>query len=78
MRIDADQMAKAVFNRMNLQFIRAEGECMGNAAIKAGEVIEIGQLGQRMSGLYYLTEARHVIDDEGYRTYLTCHRNATS
>ncbi len=75
---EADQIAKALFDHMSLQFIKAEGECIGNAQIRAGEVVEIGNLGQRLSGLYCLAVAHHVIDEEGYRSRLACQRNATS
>ncbi len=74
----ADQVAKAVFNRMSLGFIKAEGECIGNPGVRAGEVVEIGNLGQRLSGPYYVTKAHHVIDEDGYRTRLAARRNATS
>ncbi len=75
---EADQIAKAVFNRMTMELVKAEGECLGNPLIAAGEVIEIARLGQRMSGLYYLLGAHHIIDGEGYRTKLFCQRNAVS
>lgn len=75
---EADQIAKAAFNKMSLGFIRAEGECIGNAALRAGEVIEIGSLGARFSGLYYIMSTHHIIDDEGYRTRLVGQRNAVS
>lgn len=75
---EADQIAKAIFNRMNLQYIRAEGESIGNASLKAGDVLELRNLGQRMSGLYYLAKTHHIIDGEGYITRFNCQRNSTS
>lgn len=75
---EADQIAKAIFNRMTLQFIKAEGESIGNASLKAGDVVELGNLGQRMSGLYYLEKTHHIIDGEGYITRFNCQRNSTS
>ena len=75
---EADQMAKAIFNRMNLQYIKADGEAIGNALIRAGEVIALGKLGELMSGLYYLVKVRHMIDEEGFVTHFSCRRNATS
>ncbi len=75
---EADQIAKAVFNRMNLEYIKADGECIGNAKVKAGEVLEIDRLGRRLSGLYYLAMVHHIIDSDGYVTRFTCQRNATS
>ncbi len=75
---EADQMAKSIFNRMSLQFIRGEGEAVGNALLRAGEVVEIGNLGRRLSGLYYLTRVQHLIDSDGYRTRIDCRRNAVT
>jgi phage protein D len=75
---EADQMAKALFNAMSLQFIQGEGETLGNARLKSGQVVEIKNLGERFSGLYYLSSVRHVIDTNGYLTHLTCQRNTTT
>lgn len=75
---DADQVAKAVFNRLNLQFIQADGETVGNASLRAGEVVQLANLGARFSGPYYLCKVKHTIDDEGFRTQISCRRNAQS
>jgi uncharacterized protein len=73
---EADRMAKGLFNRMSLQFLKGEGEAIGNALLRAGEVVEIGKLGRRLSGNYYLTRVQHIIDGQGYRTCIECHRNS--
>lgn len=75
---EADQIAKGVFNRMNLEYVKAEGECIGNALLRAGDTVRVGGLGEKLSGLYYLTQTHHIIDEGGYRTRLECRRNATS
>lgn len=75
---EANQMAKAIFNSMSLQFIKGEGEAIGNPRLRAGQVVEILNLGERFSGLYYLTSCHHVIDSGGYLTHFTCQRNATT
>lgn len=75
---EADQIAKGIFNRMSLQFIKGEGEAIGNALLRAGEVVEIGNLGRRLSGRYYLTRVQHLIDADGYRTRIDCRRNAVT
>jgi len=75
---EADQMAKALFNAMSLDFVQGEGEALGNPNLKAGRVVEIGNLGERFSGLYYLKSVRHLMDPQGYVTHLTCQRNATT
>jgi phage protein D len=75
---EADQMAKAMFNSMSLQFIQGEGEALGDPLLRAGQVVEIVNLGERFSGLHYLKSTHHVIDSEGYLTRFTCQRNATT
>lgn len=50
-----------------------EGECLGNAALLAGESISIGMAGNPFDGYYICTAARHVFDpdDGGYTTWIT-------
>ena len=74
---EALQIAKGRFNEMSVQFISGEGVAIGNTAIRAGRVVELGGLGQRFSGLYYVTSSTHVVDQAGYTTTFTVERNAT-
>jgi len=73
---EADQFAKAQFNREVLGLITGEGICRGNTQVRAGKVIEIDGIGQRFSGLYYVTAASHRYGTRGYFTYFTVRRNA--
>lgn len=75
---EADQIAQALFNRISLEYIKGEGESIGNARLRAGDVVDLAGLGQRLSGAYYLTSTHHIIDEDGYRTQFSCRRNATS
>jgi phage protein D len=74
---EALQIAKGKFNAMLVTFITGEGTAIGNTNIRAGEVLELQGLGQRFSGLYYVTSASHSIDQRGYTTKFTVERNAT-
>jgi phage protein D len=74
---EATQIAKGKFNDMTVEFITGEGVAVGNTALRAGRVITLQGLGQRFSGLYYLTSSTHVIDQAGYTTRFTVQRNAT-
>lgn len=74
---EANQIAKGMFNDMAVEFITGEGTAIGNGDIQAGTVIELKKLGQRFSGLYYVTSAKHTIDSAGYSTTFTVERNAT-
>jgi hypothetical protein len=44
------------------------GNTIGNPAIKAGRVINLGGLGEQFSGLYRITSATHTFDSGGYKT----------
>ncbi len=74
---EALQIARGKFNDMAVEFIIGEGLATGNTDIRAGEVIELTKLGQRFSGLYYVTSSTHTVDQTGYTTKFTVERNAT-
>jgi uncharacterized protein len=74
---EADQIAEGQFNRMAIAYITGEGTCFGNAAIRAGTMIEIVDVGKRFSGRYYVSATQHIYDDQGYRTQFTVRRNAS-
>lgn len=63
----ANAMAAARFAQAESTFIRAEGRCqIGDPRLIAGRVVTIKEVGQRFSGDYYVTEARHVWERDGY------------
>jgi uncharacterized protein len=74
---EAAQIAKGKFNELAVDFIVGEGTAIGNTDIRAGEVVEFKGLGQRFSGLYYITSSTHAVDRKGYTTKFTVARNAT-
>lgn len=75
---EADQMAKARFNELILEFISGEGICRGRTDLKAGKVITIDGIGQRFGGQYYVTNAIHRYSPgRGYRTEFAVRRNAS-
>ena len=77
-KAEADQIALGQFQEMAIAYITGEGTCLGNADLRAGNVIEITGLGTRFSGLYYVTATEHQhTPDQGYRTLFTVRRNAT-
>lgn len=74
---EALQIAKGKFNDMSVAFITGEGTTIGDTRIRAGEVVALEGLGERFSGLYYVTSATHTINQSGYTTTFTVERNAT-
>lgn len=48
--------------------IEGRGEADGTPAIRAGSTITLGELGERFSGRYAVTEATHRMGEAGYQT----------
>ncbi len=64
----AKAIADAALAESESEFIQAEGTCLqGDPRLIAGRQVEITGVGTRFSGKYYLTEARHVYSQGGYR-----------
>jgi phage protein D len=75
---EAEQIAKAKFNDMNIELIFGDGETVGNMDIRAGYTIRLNGLGERFSGLYYIKSAEHIIGHQtGYITKFNAVRNAS-
>ncbi|NLV74444.1 MAG: VgrG-related protein [Chloroflexi bacterium] len=66
---EADALAQARMDAIAQQHVRAEGSCYGNAAIQAGAVVQLSALGDRYSGQYRVSSARHYWDTT--RDYIT-------
>lgn len=73
---EADLLARGILNELALGYVVGEGTAVGDPALRAGAVVEIDGLGQRFSGLYYVTRATHVWDGQ-FVTHLAVRRNAT-
>ena len=72
---EADLLAKGLLNDVALEYLIAEGRARGDPAIKVGSVIELGGVGQRFSGLYYVTHVIHIYDG-GLISHFQARRNA--
>lgn len=64
----ASARAKSMQTRRALEFLTAEVEVPGNAAIVPGRIIRVDKVGPRYSGRYYVREASHFFDAAGYTT----------
>jgi uncharacterized protein involved in type VI secretion and phage assembly len=68
----ADLLAQAVADRHASRFIEAEGLCGGNPALMAGGMVQISAVGDRFSGIYFVTSTTHAHNvEEGYTTNFT-------
>jgi phage protein D len=75
---EADQLAQAIYNEHLLDFITGTGSAIGLPQLRAGTVLELTGLGPRFSGLYYLSQTTHSLNDSGYQTRFSVKRNALS
>jgi phage protein D/phage baseplate assembly protein gpV len=55
----ATNLAKAIFDEFDGAFIEAEGTCGGDPGLKAGKVVQLGAIGTKFAGKYYLTSVVH-------------------
>ncbi|CDY75454.1 FIG01122965: hypothetical protein [Caballeronia glathei] len=75
---DADAVARQRFGEMALGYIRGEGLSIGEPKLRAGIVVKIEGLGERFSGLYYVTSTEQRFSTKkGYQTRFAVRRNAT-
>ncbi len=65
---EARTVAVAQYRRAAIDFIEADGATIGEPRLVSQTVIELLGLGDRLSGLYYVTSSSHTIDANGYRT----------
>jgi phage protein D len=58
----------------SIQGMRASGSTVGIRQITAQTNIDIGDVGGRFSGTWFLGQVRHILDGQGYRTEFECRR----
>jgi phage protein D len=65
---EADQRAKAALNERAKDFLTGDGESIGLPEVRPDRNVELAGLGVPFSKTYYIQEATHKIDGNGYRT----------
>lgn len=68
---EAENVAKAIAERIGSGFAEAEGTAIGNSALRAGVAVRVGRVNEDFAGSYVLSHVRHVFDAVGYRTHFT-------
>ena len=58
----------------NRELVKARGTTVGLPDLVAGRRIQIGGVGARMSGTYFVTSTTHTINDSGYFTTFNARR----
>jgi uncharacterized protein len=66
-------IAKIQFST-SLRGMRASGSTVGIRKLVAQTSIAIGDVGGRFSGTWFLSQVRHILDGQGYRTEFECRR----
>jgi phage protein D len=75
---EADAMASGLLNEIALRHVTGDGLCIGYPELRPGRLVKIEGIGQRFSGLYYVTAVEHsYLHSRGYRTAFSFKRNAT-
>ena len=66
---DAKDIAKSKLTAHSMDFLTANGCCEGEPKIQSGKVLNIKNLGKKLSGEYYIKACEHVYTQNSYRTY---------
>ena len=74
---EANLMAQARLDEASGTFVEAEGEAYRRPDIKAGNMVKLEKVGERLSGTYLVTQAKHHYDVNGYWTTFTVRGSRT-
>ena len=73
-RDQARRLAQSLLTDRHKELIKASGTSIGLPKLRAGRKCEIGNLGARFSGTYFITESTHTFNDSGYITKFKARR----
>jgi Bacteriophage probable baseplate hub protein len=71
---EARERAISILLDQTKQMVTADVKVVGLPDLRSGQVVEITNLGARLSGKYFVTKTKHTIDDNGYITTFSCRR----
>lgn len=71
---EAKDLAISELKRRNNGFIQGSLEVAGDTRLQPGITVEVLKVGERFSGRYYITKAKHTLGESGYRTILEMRR----
>lgn len=71
---EARTLARETLTRIAKDMVKGSGSIVGLPDLRAGTVVEIGGLGDRFSGRYFVTSTTHALGDSGYTTQFECRR----
>jgi len=70
----AQKRADAILTDRLRSFVKATGTTVGLPDLRAGVNVQIGGVGSRLSGTYFVTETTHTIGPKGYTTQFKARR----
>jgi phage protein D len=70
----ARQRARAILADQLKQMVKASVTTVGLPRLRAGSRVEIGGVGGRLSGIYFVTDTKHTLNDNGYVTEFNARR----
>jgi len=73
---EAEDIAKAQLNSIAMSYVTGSGSTFGLPEIRAGRYLEIKGMWKTEKRLFYITDARHELDEGGYKTHFTLEGNA--
>ncbi len=71
---EAKQLARQTLENIAKDLVRGSGSTIGLPLLRAGTVVQLGGMGVRFSGRYFVTGTTHTIGDGGYTTQFECRR----
>jgi phage protein D len=71
---EARRLAIETLQQIAKGLVTATGSTVGLPKLRAGSVIDVGGLGDRFSGRYFVTDTTHAVGDSGYTTQFGCRR----
>ncbi|MDO9712901.1 phage late control D family protein [Paracraurococcus lichenis] len=71
---EARRRAEAILQDRLKQVVTATGTTVGLPNLRAGSRLEIGGVGARLGGTYFVTQTTHTLGDGGYTTRFTARR----
>ena len=70
----AKKLAKNTLRDLLKGMVEANGETVGLPDLRAGRTLQIGNLGERYNGRYYILESTHILGESGYKTQFKARR----
>jgi phage protein D/phage baseplate assembly protein gpV len=67
----AGKIAQALLDNFNSGYVEVDGVAEGLTKLVAGTKLQISELGARFNGTYFITSARHVIEENQYFIYFS-------